>query len=126
MRADLRDFLPPRIRFWLKFKREQLRALRRESPQHRYSEADALGERGMTSGQRPLVLVFDERLPTPDRDAGSARMVAILNALTEWSNPLFIPLNTKPWPEGEKRLRNMGVETARIVDYRRLIKQPNV
>src|SRR5690349_16423521 len=40
----------------------------------------------------PEILVFDQLIPMPDRDAGSARMMFILRALAEWSHPVFIPL----------------------------------
>lgn len=104
--------------------REKFREKRREeleSEQYAYDPASF--ERAANRKSGPYVLVIDERLPTPDRDAGSARMVAILKALTRWSKPVFIPISKQEWPEEEKRLWKMGVETARIVDYKRLVKE---
>jgi glycosyltransferase involved in cell wall biosynthesis len=88
-----------------------------------YPYDPANDERAANRKRGPYVLIVDDRFPTPDRDAGSARMVAILKAMTEWCKPVFIPVSKHEWPEEEKRLWQMGVETARIVDYKRLIKQ---
>ena len=72
----------------------------------------------------PSVFVFDERIPTPDRDAGSARMFVILQSLTRWSRPVFIPLN-RPAPGSvyERALWREGVETASLTDYARLLRE---
>jgi O-antigen biosynthesis protein len=71
----------------------------------------------------PQIIVFDDRVPTPDRDAGSARMVNILKALARVGKPVFVPL--KPLLDSEKFLWREGIETANVVDYVRLIKQRN-
>jgi glycosyltransferase involved in cell wall biosynthesis len=71
----------------------------------------------------PDMLVFDDRVPTPDRDAGSARMVNILKLLAGIGNPVFVPM--KPQPETEQFLWTEGIETANVVDYVRLIKIRN-
>ncbi|MFN2509880.1 MAG: glycosyltransferase [Pyrinomonadaceae bacterium] len=68
----------------------------------------------------PQIIVFDDRVPTPDRDAGSARMVNILRSLARIGKPVFIPM--KPLPESEQFLWREGIETANIVDYVRLIR----
>lgn len=70
----------------------------------------------------PSVVVFDERIPTPDRDAGSARMFLILKALSKWSRPVFVPFTRPHGPEYERLLWKEGVETASAVEYRRLLK----
>jgi GT2 family glycosyltransferase/glycosyltransferase involved in cell wall biosynthesis len=74
----------------------------------------------------PIVLVFDERIPSPDRDAGSARMFMILKALAQWSHVVFVPLNRPQGIEYEEALWRAGIETADAVDYRRLLRRPNV
>jgi GT2 family glycosyltransferase len=69
----------------------------------------------------PLVIVFDERLPTPDRDAGSARMMFILKTLARSCRPVFVPLNRPHGIEYERLLWKEGIETAHVVDYHRLL-----
>ncbi|MCA1640866.1 MAG: glycosyltransferase [Acidobacteria bacterium] len=71
------------------------------------------------------VAVFDELTPTPDRDAGSARMMFILRALSEWCHPVFVTTGKRSWHEYEKLLWREGIETASAVDYRRLIARRN-
>ncbi len=71
----------------------------------------------------PQIIVFDDRVPTPDRDAGSARIVNILKSLARIGRPVFVPM--KPLPESEKFLWREGIETANVVDYVRLIKKRN-
>ena len=74
----------------------------------------------------PTVLVFDERVPTPDRDAGSARMSMILKALAQWSHVIFMAFNRAPEPRYEATLWQAGIQTADMIDYRRLLKSQNV
>ncbi|HEX3282815.1 MAG TPA: glycosyltransferase [Pyrinomonadaceae bacterium] len=74
----------------------------------------------------PHVLVFDERIPSPDRDAGSARMFMILTALTKWCHVVFVPFNRPQGIEYEEALWKAGIETADAVDYRRLLKNREV
>jgi GT2 family glycosyltransferase/glycosyltransferase involved in cell wall biosynthesis len=70
----------------------------------------------------PCVLVFDERIPSPDRDAGSARMSMILKALASWSHVIFVPFNRPQGIEYEEALWKDGIETGEAEDYRRLLK----
>lgn len=74
----------------------------------------------------PTILIFDERIPSPDRDAGSARMAMILKALARWSHVVFVPFNRPQGIEYEQALWKAGIETAGIVDFRRLLKSRNV
>ncbi|MFL6284110.1 MAG: glycosyltransferase [Pyrinomonadaceae bacterium] len=69
------------------------------------------------------VAVFDDCIPTPDRDAGSARMLHILRALSEWSHPVLITLSKQSWPDYERALRREGIETARSLDFMRLVRE---
>lgn len=74
----------------------------------------------------PAVVVFDERVPSPDRDAGSARMFTILQSLAKWSKVIFVPFYTANGDEYEQALWKEGIQTANAVDYRRLLKSENV
>jgi glycosyltransferase involved in cell wall biosynthesis len=76
-----------------------------------------------SSEDRPAILVCDERIPSPDRDAGSLRMFLILKTLTQWSHVVFLPFNRPQGIEYERALWNVGVETGDIVEYRRLLKE---
>jgi O-antigen biosynthesis protein len=77
---------------------------------------------GQSNADRPAILVCDERIPSPDRDAGSLRMYMILKTLTQWSHVVFLPFNRPQGIEYEQALWNIGVETGDIVEYRRLLK----
>ncbi|HZT57203.1 MAG TPA: glycosyltransferase [Pyrinomonadaceae bacterium] len=68
------------------------------------------------------VVVFDDRMPSPDRDAGSIRMLFILRALKEWCHPVFVTTAKRHWPEYERLLWKEGVETAGILELPRLAK----
>ena len=69
----------------------------------------------------PQIIVFDDRVPTPDRDAGSARIVNILRSLARIGKPVFVPM--KPLRKSEQFLWREGIETAKVIDYVRLIKE---
>jgi len=74
----------------------------------------------------PNVLVFDERIPSPDRDAGSGRMFMILKALAAGRHVVFVPFNRPQGIEYEQALWQRGIETADAVDYRSLMKTRDV
>jgi GT2 family glycosyltransferase len=82
----------------------------------------AHAERAANRKWATQVAVFDDRIPTPDRDAGSARMLFILRALSEWCHPVLITTSKRVWPEYERQLWKEGVETASALDFRRLLK----
>ncbi|HYE14166.1 MAG TPA: glycosyltransferase [Pyrinomonadaceae bacterium] len=69
------------------------------------------------------VVVFDDLIPTPDRDAGSARMMHILRALSEWAHPVFVATGKLARPEYEKLLWREGIETAGALDFKRLLRR---
>src|SRR2546430_9302012 len=75
------------------------------------------------SDAQRCIIVFDERIPSPDRDAGSLRMLMILKTLAEWSHVVFVPFNRPHGLEYEEALWKVGVETADVVEYRRLLKE---
>src|SRR6266508_6245788 len=120
----LRETVPPAFRLWLKFKRGQLLANWRKVRNRDHSEQDALPP-ARTVDNRPglNVIVFDDRIPAPDWDAGSARMFLILKSLTKLGRPVFISMGQFQRPEYEQQLTKEGVEVARWIDYQRLLKQ---
>lgn len=71
-------------------------------------------------------LVFDERVPSPDRDAGSARMFMILKALKQRGHVIFVPYNRPQASHYEEALWREGIETANAEDYRHLLKTRSV
>ncbi|MFL6333788.1 MAG: glycosyltransferase [Pyrinomonadaceae bacterium] len=87
-----------------------------------HPEEPARAERAANRRWAMQVAVFDDRIPTPDRDAGSLRMLNILRALSEWCHPVFITTSKQVWPEYERLLWKEGVETASALDLRRLLK----
>jgi glycosyltransferase involved in cell wall biosynthesis len=74
----------------------------------------------------PRVVVFDERVPSPDRDAGSLRMLIILKTLSEWCHVTFLPFSRPLSFDYERALWKEGIETADAVDYRSVLKHPAV
>lgn len=78
------------------------------------------------ANDKAVVLVFDERVPSPDRDAGSLRMFLILKTLASWCQVIFVPFNRPQSLDYERELWNAGIETADAADYRRLLKNKNV
>jgi O-antigen biosynthesis protein len=85
----------------------------------------ARAERAANRRWDTQVAVFDDRIPTPDRDAGSLRMLNILRALSAWCHPVLITTSKQVWPEYEKLLWREGVETAPALDFRRLMRARN-
>jgi O-antigen biosynthesis protein len=75
---------------------------------------------------KPTILIFDERIPSPDRDAGSARMFMILNTLAQENHVVFLPFNRPQADQYEKALWDIGIETGDVVDYKRLIKKREI
>ena len=88
-----------------------------------YEAAPANVVRASDRRRGPALLVCDDRVPTPDRDAGSARMSFILKALARWSRPVFVSTSKQEWPEYERALWQAGVETASAAELRRLLKE---
>ena len=88
-----------------------------------HPEDPARAERAANRRWATQVAVFDDRIPTPDRDAGSLRMLNILRALSEWCHPVFITTSKQAWPEYERRLWQEGVETASALNFQRLLKE---
>ena len=75
------------------------------------ASAPIIHVRGQESSSDSRVLVIDYRLPSPDRDAGSLRMVEIVRAILDRGYRVsFIPDNLLVWPPYFQDLQRMGVE----------------
>jgi GT2 family glycosyltransferase len=98
----------------------------RETLERENLPEDKLRMREASNRKRaPHIFVFDERIPTPDRDAGSARMLLILKSLARWSRPVFVPFNRPHGIEYEQLLWKEGIETANLVEYPRMLRTGN-
>lgn len=103
--------------------REKFVAKWREVLERDHFERDpALLDEAANRNRSPRIIVFDNLIPTPDRDAGSMRMFMLLRALAKWGQPLFVPLHPPQWPEYEKLLGKEGIETAPLTAYKKLLK----
>ncbi|HET6954186.1 MAG TPA: methyltransferase domain-containing protein, partial [Acidimicrobiales bacterium] len=75
--------------------------------------------RGRRRGPDRAVIVFDHRLPTPDRDAGSVRMHHLLLLLRDAGrHVVFIPSNRTSLTEYAPKLQDAGIEV--VLDDERL------
>ncbi|MFL6229905.1 MAG: glycosyltransferase [Pyrinomonadaceae bacterium] len=83
----------------------------------------SLAARAANRTPGPYVLVCDDHTPAPDRDAGSARMLFILQTLAAWSRPVFVSLAKDRGGEHERRLWEYGIETAGAVELPRLLRE---
>lgn len=90
---------------------------------HLQAAAAAASDRNLG---RPCVVVFDERVPSPDRDAGSLRMLLILKSLANRCHVIFVPFNRPQGIDYERALWQAGIETADATDYRRLLRHSNI
>lgn len=94
--------------------------------EHLRKNLKQLTEASNRNRDRPRIVVFDERVPSPDRDAGSLRMFLILRTLAKWCHVIFVPFNRPQSVDYERALWREGIETADAVDYRRLLRNKNV
>jgi GT2 family glycosyltransferase len=108
--------------------REKFLAKWREVMEHEQlpKDLERLTEASNRNRDRPRILVFDERIPSPDRDAGSLRMFLIVKTLAKWCHVIFVPFNRPQSLDYERALWKEGIETADAVDYRRLLQHKNV
>jgi O-antigen biosynthesis protein len=100
--------------------RERFRAKWREALEREHSaRGEAGAERAADRRRGPAVLVVNDRLPTPDRDAGSARIVLILGLLAREARPVFVSLNKRAGRDEalERELWRLGVETSGQADF---------
>ena len=68
------------------------------------------------------VIVFDDRIPTPDLDAGSARMLLILQLLARYYRTVFVYQREPSSPHYEEALWKEGIQTLELIHYSRLLK----
>ena len=94
--------------------------------QHLKKDSASVEDAANRRRDRPRIIVFDVRVPTPDRDAGSGRMLMILKSLSVWSNVVFVPFSRSDRDDYEAVLWKNGIETADAADYRRVLKTKNV
>jgi GT2 family glycosyltransferase/glycosyltransferase involved in cell wall biosynthesis len=57
----------------------------------------------------PRIIVFEHKVPMPDRDAASLRMSLILKSLARWARPVLVPLYPQAAPDYEIFLDRDGV-----------------
>ena len=88
-----------------------------------HPEDPSRAERAANRRWDTQVAVFDDRVPTPDRDAGSARMLHVLRALSAWCHPVLITTSKQARSDYERLLWREGVETAPAFDLRRLMRE---
>lgn len=73
---------------------------------------------GDPSAEFGSVLIIDHRMPTPDRDAGSVRMMEIIKSIRRSGrHVVFIPDNLAPAEPYGGELRRIGVETICFPHY---------
>ena len=116
----IREYLSPATTFSLRYYRSQLKSL--ESRLR--GQKQPAKKRSFADNHRPRVAVFDDLIPRPDRDAGSARMMFILEALTTWADPVLFTVGRVSWPDYEELLWRKGIETLSALDYKQL-QEPN-
>jgi glycosyltransferase involved in cell wall biosynthesis len=80
-------------------------------------------ERAAHRTPETAVVVFDDLLPTPDLDAGSARMASILKILRKQHRTLFVYKSKNPAERYEQALWAAGIETLDLVNYRQRLKE---
>jgi len=116
MTAWLKDKVPFSVKLFLKRQRA------------RFSSEKPPGNQKQFNTPRmhdASVIVFDEVLPTPDRDAGSARMFLILQILARQYHTVFVYRAKLPDPRYEQSLWQEGIETVNLIYYANVLKQQN-
>ncbi|MGC8638476.1 MAG: glycosyltransferase [Isosphaeraceae bacterium] len=74
---------------------------------------------GVNTGRRGQVLIIDHHMPTPNRDAGSVRMLEIMNAVRRGEHHvIFLPADLLALPPYQQQLQGIGVEVIHHPYYR--------
>ena len=102
-----------------KFREKWRETLEREQP----ARGEAAEGRAADRRRGPRVLVVNDRLPSPDRDAGSLRMLLALRILAGWARPAFVNLSKHRRPDYERGLWRIGVESVGPADFLRLARR---
>ena len=116
MTGWLKDKVPFSVKLFLKRQRARLSS---EKPSSNQKQFNTLRKHDAS------VIVFDEVLPTPDRDAGSARMFLILRFLTRHYHTVFVYRTKVSDPRYEQSLWQEGIETVDLIYYAQVLKQQN-
>jgi len=115
----LKDKIPFPVKLAVKRQRAKLSALR-SGPQTETFADYKQNIHGLTRGG---LVVFDDRIPTPDLDAGSARMFLLLRMLAKHYRTVFIYKGKSVETRYERALWQEGVETFDLIHYRRVLKE---
>lgn len=117
MRNWLKDKLPFSVKLALKRQRAKVFGARKSSPRQ------VVPTLPQHETHEEAVIVFDDRIPTPDRDAGSARMLLILRLLAKHYKTVFVYQTKDPAPRYEEALWKEGIETVDLIYYARALKE---
>jgi glycosyltransferase involved in cell wall biosynthesis len=75
--------------------------------------------RGANAARRRQVLIIDHRLPSPDRDSGSLRMMELIRGIRARGHSVtFIPNNLIAWEAYLQAMDEIGVEVVSAPAYR--------
>lgn len=74
---------------------------------------------------KPRIVVFDAVLPTPDQDAGSARMFMILKSLAGIGKTIFVPVFGPPGGFHASLLEREGIEIVPRSDFEKQMSEGN-
>ena len=116
MTAWLKDKIPFSVKLFLKRQRARFSFEKAPGNQKQFNTLRK---------QDASVIVFDEVLPTPDRDAGSARMFLILQILARQYHTVFVYRTKLSDPRYEQSLWQEGIETVNLIYYANVLKQQN-
>jgi len=109
------DWLRDRIPFSLKLFLKRQRA--------RFFDQKHQNQKHIAHQKQESVIVFDDLLPTPDLDAGSARMLLILQILAKRYNTVFVYRSKNADPRYEQALVNEGIESVNLIYYPEILKR---
>ena len=115
----LKDKIPFPVKLAVKRQRAKLSALRKGQQAETFADYKQ-NNHGLTRGG---LIVFDDRIPTPDLDAGSARMFLLLQMLAKHYRTVFVYKGKSVETRYERALWQEGVETFDLIHYRRVLKQ---
>jgi GT2 family glycosyltransferase len=101
-----------------KFLQKWREVLEREHMERHRSNHEAASDR--RRGAR--ILVFDATLPVTELNAGTVRMAALVKMLARNFRTVFIPLDLST-SKDELVLGKHGIETAPLMDYKRLLRE---
>ena len=94
-----------------RFRRRRRHRLDNHSPAPRNDSNRNNHTREREVASRSAVLVIDYRLPSPDRDAGSHRMMAIVREIRRRGHHVtFMPNDLTAWPGDTEAMQFIGVE----------------